>query len=126
MEKTHCIEFMFGAMACCQVNIDLNHLKGSSTILAGRPRADASPTLAKDWIRKKETEEKRGTPDRSAKEGTMLAQTAGSTRACVRLASMCECLGKLSLLSLPTEARTQTHCCPAWNTWYISSGIWPR
>lgn len=32
----------------------------------------------------------------------------------------------LRSLSPPTPAHTQTHCCPAWNTWYISSGIWPR
>ena len=86
----------------------------------GRKQAP-TPVLAEDCIWGKG---RQGTPHRSAREAEMVTQTMGSAQACVRLASMCECLGKRSALSPPTPARTQTHCCPAWNTWYISSGIW--
>lgn len=97
--------------------------KGPATDGQDSRKQAPTPILAKDGIWGKEKEE---TPHRSVREAEMVTQTVGSTQACVRLASMWECLGKRSILSPPTLAHTQTHCCPAWNTWYISSGIWPR
>lgn len=90
--------------------------------LDGRKQAP-TPLLAEDGTC---GNGKRRTPRRSVREDEMATQTVGSTRACVRLASTLECLGKRSVPSPPTPARARTHCCPALNTWYISGGIWPR
>lgn len=52
------------------------------------------------------------TPHRSVREDEMVTQTMGSTQACVRLASVWECLGKHSFFSPPTPAHAQNTLLP--------------
>lgn len=110
-------------MACCQHTIQQRSPETMSPLMGRMATSRRQLLSAKDcfWEKGKE-----GTPHRSVREAEMVTQTVGSTQACVRLASMWESLGKCSVPSPPTPAHTQTHCCPAWSTWYISSGIWPR
>lgn len=112
------------AMACCQHNIQQ---RPPERILPLMGWTAVSRCQLQSWQRTAcEEKGKERTPHGSVSEDEMVTQTVGSTQACVRLASMWECLGKHSVLSPPTQDHAQTHCCPALNTWYISSGIWPR
>lgn len=112
------------AVASCQRAIQKRPPERISPLMG---RMAASRRQLSSWQgTASEEKRKEGTPHRSVRVAEMVTQTVGSTQACVRLASMWECLGKRAVLSPPTPAHTQTHCCPAWNTWYISSGIWPR
>lgn len=52
------------------------------------------------------------TPHRSVREDEMVTQTMGSTQACVRLASVWECLGKHAFFSPPTPAHAQNTLLP--------------
>lgn len=52
------------------------------------------------------------TPHRSVREDEMVTQTMGSTQACVRLASVWECLGKHAFSSPPTPAHAQNTLLP--------------
>lgn len=95
-----CRNWHSAAMACCQHAIQWGHLKGflAADGLDGRKPAP-TPLLGSGRLAWKRG--KRRTPRGSVREDEMATQTVGSTRACVRLASTLECLGKRSV-ALPS------------------------
>lgn len=93
-------------MACCQ-----HPAQKKTTWKDGLGGCNQAPTphLARDGMRGKRKQED---PHRSVREDEMVTQTMGSTQACVRLASVWECLGKHAFFSPPTPAHAQNTLLP--------------